>query len=229
MNTRKLVNFFLKTLLLGGLTGLITSFFVKADEYRMFLSPFDAFELLGLVIFLTGVGLVFTAVSQTGFFAYLFLNRLGLGLFRSYWPLVQILLIAFVVFDLVYFPYQATDGEVSVFWYILMSGAILGYGIIVAKIKAKETNKSAFIPALFFMVVITTIEWIPGMRTEGYDYTIIMIIVLLVCNTYQLLALHRINEKEDPKSKHSKGRDRDLESVKGTKTAVGKSDKKKKK
>ena len=214
MNSRKLVNFFFKTLLLGGLTGLITSFFVKADEYRMFLSPFNAFELLGLVVVLAGVGLVFTVVSQTGFFAYLFLNRLGLGLFRSYWPFVQVLLIAFVAFDLVYFPDQATEGEVSIFWYILMSGAILIYGLIIAKIKANETNKSAFIPALFFMVVITTVEWIPGMRTEGYDYTIIMIIVLLVCNTYQLLALHRINQKEDPKSKHSKGRERDPNAAK---------------
>jgi len=228
LNTRKLVNFFFKTLMLGGLTGLITSFFVKADEYQMFLSPFDAFELLGLVVVLTGVGLVFTVVSQTGFFAYLFLNRLGLGVFRSYWPLVQVLLVAFVVFDLVYFPYQATKGEVSVFWYILMSAAILAYGLIIAKIKANETNKSAFIPALFFMVVITTIEWIPGMRTEGYDYTIIMIVVLLVCNTYQLLALHRINQKEDPKSKHSKGRERDLESTRRIKAAAEKGSKKKK-
>jgi KinB signaling pathway activation protein len=222
------VNFFFKTLLLGGLTGMITSFFVKADEYRMFLSPFDAFELAGLIIVLTGVGLVFTVVSQTGFFAYLFLNRLGLGLFRSYWPLVQVLLIAFVVFDLVYFPYQATDGEVSVFWYILMSGAILVYGMVIARIKAKETKKSAFIPALFFMVVITTVEWIPGMRTEGYDYTIMMIIVLLVCNTYQLLALHRINQREDPKSKYSKGRERDPESAKKIKAAAEKGSKKKK-
>jgi len=228
LNSRKLVHFFFKTLLLGGLTGLITSFFVKADEYQMFLSPFDAFELLGLVFVLTGVGLVFTVVSQTGFFAYLFLNRLGLGVFRSYWTLVQILLVAFVVFDLVYFPYQSTDGEVSVFWYMLMAGAILVYGLIVAKIKANETNKSAFVPALFFMVVITTVEWIPGMRTEGYDYTIMMIIVLLVCNTYQLLALHRINQKEDPKSKHSKGRERDPESAKRIKAAAEKGNKKKK-
>jgi KinB signaling pathway activation protein len=220
------VNFFFKTLLLGGLTGLVASFFVKADEYQMFLSPFDAFELFGLLIFFIGVGLVFTVVSQTGFFAYLFLNRLGLGVFRSYWPLVQILLVAFVIFDLVYFPYQATEGEVSVFWYMLMSGAILVYGLIIAKIKEKETNKSAFVPALFFMVVITTVEWIPGMRTEGYDYTIMMIIVLLVCNTYQLLALHRINQKEDPKSKYSKGRQRDPEEVKRRKAAAKKENKK---
>ncbi len=187
------MNFFMKTLFLGGLAGLITSFFVKWEDYRSNFSPFDFMELLGLVIFFIGIGLVFSAISQTGFFAYLFINRLGLGLFRGYWPTVQVLLIAFVVFDLVYFPYQATDGEVSVFWYILMAAAILGYGWFVARIKAQETNKRAFIPALFLMVVMTTLEWIPGLNTEGTDYAVLMIVTLLVCNTYQLLTLHRIN------------------------------------
>lgn len=193
MNSRKLVNFFIKTLFLGGLAGLITSFFVMSEQYRSNLTPFNFMELIGLIVFFIGIGLVFSAISQTGFFAYLFINRLGLGLFRSYWPTVQVLLIAFVVFDLVYFPYQATDGEISMIWYLLMSAALLGYGWFVARIKAQETNKRAFIPALFFMVVMTTLEWIPGLNTEGTDYAVLMIVTLLVCNTYQLLTLHRIN------------------------------------
>ncbi|OZU87291.1 KinB-signaling pathway activation protein [Virgibacillus indicus] len=199
MNSRKLVNFFFKTLFLGGIAGLITSFFVKTGEYSKNLNPVDFMELLGLVLFFIGLGMVFAVVSQTGFFAYLYINRFGLGFFRSYWPLVQVLLIAFVVFDLIYFPYQATKGEVSVFWYILMAAAILGYGWIIAKIKAKETEKHAFVPALFLMVVITAIEWVPGLRTEGTDYAWLMIITLLTCNTYQLLALHRINNKDSGK------------------------------
>ncbi|MFD1172830.1 KinB-signaling pathway activation protein [Oceanobacillus picturae] len=193
MNSRKLVNFFIKTLFLGGLAGLITSFFVMSEQYSSNLTPFNFMELIGLIVFFIGIGLVFSAISQTGFFAYLFINRLGLGLFRSYWPTVQVLLIAFVVFDLVYFPYKATDGEISMFWYLLMSAALLGYGWFVARIKAQETNKRAFIPALFFMVVMTTLEWIPGLNTEGTDYAVLMIVTLLVCNTYQLLTLHRIN------------------------------------
>ncbi|PAV27852.1 KinB-signaling pathway activation protein [Virgibacillus profundi] len=208
MNSRKLVGFFFKTLFIGGLAGLITSFFVKAEDYSNILSPIDFMELLGLVVFFIGLGLVFAVVSQTGFFAYLFINRFGLGFFKSYWPLVQVLLIAFVLFDLIYFPYQATKGEVSIFWYILMSAAILVYGWIIAKIKAKETQKHAFVPALFLMVVITTIEWVPGLRTEGTDYAWLMIITLLACNTYQLLALHRINKsgKEQETSNSAKNK-----------------------
>src|SRR5699024_4576177 len=139
LNSRKLVGMFLKTLLIGGVAGLVVSFFVKAEEYANVLSPFNFMELIGLVVFFIGLGLVF---------AYLFINRFGLGMFRSYWPMIQGLLIAFVVFDLVYFPYKASEGT-SVFVFILMSAAILAYGWVIAKIKAKETNKSAFMPALF--------------------------------------------------------------------------------
>ncbi|MFD2043132.1 KinB-signaling pathway activation protein [Ornithinibacillus salinisoli] len=192
MNSRKVVGLFLKTLAIGGVTGLLTSFFVKAEDYQEYLSPFNFMELIGLIVFFIGLGLVFSVVSQTGFFAYLFVNRLGLGLFRSFWPTVQVLVIAFVAFDLVYFPYQATKGEVSILWYLLMSVALLVYSWFIARIKAKETNKRAFIPALFFMVVITTVEWVPGLRTEGTDYAWLMIIPLLACNTYQLLILHRL-------------------------------------
>ncbi|SET85351.1 KinB signaling pathway activation protein [Oceanobacillus limi] len=194
MNSRKVVGLFFKTLVIGGLTGLITSFFVFSKEYQNFLSPLDIMELVGLIIFSIGLGLVFSVVSQTGFFAYLFVNRLGLGLFRTFWPTVQVLLIAFVVFDLVYFPYQATKGDVNILWYIAMALVLLGYGWVIAWIKAKETNKRAFIPALFFMVVITTVEWVPGLRTEGTDYAWLMIIPLLACNTYQLLILHRLQQ-----------------------------------
>ncbi|MEC5425975.1 KinB-signaling pathway activation protein [Virgibacillus sp. C22-A2] len=204
MNSRKLVNFFFKTLFLGGLAGLITSFFVKAEDYRTILNPLDLMELVGLVVFFVGLGLVFSIISQTGFFAYLFLNRLGLGIFKSYWPTVQLLLIAFVLFDLIYFPYKATEGEVSVWWYILMSAAILGYGLVIAKIKAKQTHKRAFVPALFLMIVMTTIEWIPGLTTEGTDYAWLMIITLLACNTYQLLVLHRLSGSGSDQTKHTK-------------------------
>ncbi|MFB4170022.1 KinB-signaling pathway activation protein [Virgibacillus sp. JSM 102003] len=211
MNSRKWVGLFLKTLLIGGVVGLITSFFVKATLYTEFLNPFNFMELTGLIIYFTGLGLLFSIISQTGFFVYLFINQFGLSLFRTFWPTVQVLLIAFVVFDLVYFPYNAADGDVSLFWFILMAAGILGYGWIIAKIKARETNQRAFIPALFLMVVMTAIEWVPGLRTSGTDYAWLMIISLLACNTYQLLVLHRITkeaskgkERIDPKTSSDK-------------------------
>jgi len=200
VTSRKLVNFLFKTFIIGGLAGLVISFFVKPGDYAAFLSPFDLFEVFGLVLFFIGLGLTFSVVSMTGFFAYLFIHRMGLNFFKSFWPTVQILIIAFVLFDLVYFPYQATDGEIAVYWFILMAAALLAISWVVAKRKAKETNKHAFVPALFFMVVITTVEWVPGLQVQGTDYAWLMIAPLLACNTYQLLTLHRITKTSDAKS-----------------------------
>lgn len=203
MNSRKWVGLFLKTLLIGAVTGLITSFFVKNEAFAKILNPIDFMELTGLIIFFVGLGLVFSVISQTGFFAYLFINQFGLGLFRTFWPTVQVLLIAFVVFDLVYFPYSASNGEVPLYLYILMSAGILGYGWIIAKLKARATNQRAFIPALFLMVVMTAVEWVPGLRTSGADYAWLMIIPLLACNTYQLLILHKITNSSKEKVKQN--------------------------
>ncbi|RKQ32272.1 KinB-signaling pathway activation protein [Oceanobacillus halophilus] len=206
MNIKNLIHFLFKTAIIGGVAGLIISFFVQYNVYAANLSPFNFMELIGLIIFNIGLGLTFSVLSMTGFFAYLFVHRYGISLFRSFWPTVQVLLIVFVIFDLIYFPYQATKGEVSLLWYILMAFALLGYGWLVALRKAKETKKSAFIPALFFMVVMTTVEWVPGLQAEGTEYAWLMIAPLLACNTYQLLVLHRINKKVDATNKQSKKR-----------------------
>lgn len=192
MNTRKLVNLFFKTLLLGAGITILVSFFVFSGDYAMNLNPINWFGLLGLLLWFSIYGMLYSVISQAGFFAFLFINRFGLGLFRSFWPTTQVLLVAFVIFDLIYFPYKATAGDVSIWWYILMSVAILGFGLVVAAIKAKETHKRAFIPALFLMVVMTSVEWVPALRTEGTDYAWLMIIALLACNTYQVLVLHRL-------------------------------------
>lgn len=206
MGSRNIVHLFFKTLALGGLIGLITSFFLNSSIYAANLSPFNFMELLGLVLFYIGFGLLSAVVSQTGFFAYLFIHRFGLNTFRTFWPTVQVLLIAFVLFDLIYFPYKAYDGKVSLLWFILMSAALFGIAWMVARQKAKETNRSAFIPAMFLMIVITTVEWVPGLQSEGIDYAVLMIFTLLVCNTYQLFALHRL-KKEPSTTKQPVGKD----------------------
>lgn len=199
MNSRNWVRLFFSTLLLGAISTLITSFFVKTESYMEYLQPIELFEILGLVLFFTALGLVFSLISQMGFFAYLTINQFALGLFRKFWNPLQITLIAFVVFDLVYFRYQGSDGEGSLLAYTFTALGLLVFGWIVAERKARETNRKAFIPALFFMVVITSIEWVPGLRTSGSDYAWLMIIPLMLCNGYQLLLLHRLTNTKDKK------------------------------
>jgi KinB signaling pathway activation protein len=127
-----------------------------------------------------------------GFFAYLTVHRFGLGIFRSVamWNLAQIILIVFVLFDLIYFRFQLfAEGNETIIPYLLLAFYLFILGVIIALIKRSNTNKEAFIPALFFMIVVTTIEWFPALRVNEKDWLLLMLIPLQVCNAYQLLML----------------------------------------
>lgn len=198
MTSRNWVKLFLSTLLVGGLTTGIVGFIVRWKEFELIFAPFDFLEVLSVLFWLIGVGLIFSILSQMGFFAYLTIHRFGLGIFksRSLWNGVQVVLILFVLFDLVFLRYNAfaKEGE-SLVPYIGIAVFILVVALLVAALKVKATNKEAFIPAVFFMVVVTTIEWVPVLRVNEQSWVYLMIFPLLICNAYQLLILHRLNEK----------------------------------
>ena len=207
MTSRNWVKLFLSTLLIGGLTTGFLGFVIRWNEFAHFFTNFEVIELISIFFWLTGMGLIFSLLSQMGFFAYLTIHRFGLGIFRSskLWNSVQIVFIIFVLFDLVYFRYQffATAGD-SVIPYLAVALFIFLVSIIVAKIKADQTNKEAFIPALFFMVVVTVLEWFPGLRVNDESWLFIMLIPLLVCNAFQLLMLHRLNQQSEQYRKNMK-------------------------
>ncbi|PGB76599.1 KINB signaling pathway activation protein [Bacillus toyonensis] len=195
MNSRKWVRLFLTTLFLGGVSTVIIGFVLEWDKYDTFFQNFDAKEILAVSFWLMGVGFIFSVISQMGFFAYLTIHRFGLGMFRSssLWNVVQLFFIAFVLFDFVYLrSVLIANGEVSLGNNILVAGILFVFGAIVAYIKSKETNKKAFVPALFFMVVVTILEWVPALRINDTDWLYLMVIPLLLCNAYQLLILHRL-------------------------------------
>ncbi|MBY0121958.1 KinB-signaling pathway activation protein [Bacillus sp. S/N-304-OC-R1] len=198
MTSRNWVKLFISTLLVGGLTTGIVGFIVRWKEFESIFVPFDFLEVLSVLLWLIGVGLIFSILSQMGFFAYLTIHRFGLGIFksRSLWNGVQVVLILFVLFDLVYIRYNAfaNAGE-SLVPYIGLAVLILVVALLVAALKVKATNKEAFIPAVFFMVVVTTIEWVPVLRVNEQSWVYLMIFPLLICNAYQLLILHKLNEK----------------------------------
>ncbi len=197
MNSRKIVNFFLKTLIIGGIAGLLASFIIKAEEYGRYLSPFDAFELFGSFLFFMGLALVFTVISQTGFFAYLFAHRYGESIFRSFWPTVQVLVILFALFDLVYFSAKAGEGKTPFIFYVIMTAVIFIYSFITARMKVKQTNRTAFIPTMFFMVVLTGLELSLVLRAGDMDYIILMLVPVLVGNGYQILKLQEATKPDE--------------------------------
>ncbi|MBG0968311.1 KinB signaling pathway activation protein KbaA [Bacillus sp. SRB3LM] len=195
MNSRKWVRLFLTTLFLGGISTVIIGFVLEWDKYNKFFQNFDGKEVLAVSFWLMGVGFIFSVISQMGFFAYLTIHRFGLGMFRSssLWNAVQLFFIAFVLFDFVYLrSVLIANGEVSLGNNILVAGILFVFGAIVAYVKSKETNKKAFVPALFFMVVVTILEWVPALRINDTDWLYLMVIPLLLCNAYQLLVLHRL-------------------------------------
>ncbi|HDR7353891.1 KinB signaling pathway activation protein KbaA [Bacillus wiedmannii] len=195
MNSRKWVRLFFTTLFLGGISTVIIGFVLEWDKYAKFFQNFDVKEILAVSFWLMGVGFIFSVISQMGFFAYLTIHRFGLGMFRSpsLWNAVQLFFIAFVLFDFVYLrSVLIANGEVSLGNNILVAGVLFVFGAIVAYIKSKETNSKAFVPALFFMVVVTILEWVPALRINDTDWLYLMVIPLLLCNAYQLLILHRL-------------------------------------
>lgn len=192
VNSRNWVRLFLSTLLVGGITTGIIGFLLKWSEYKDLFLRFDVVEILSVLFWLFGVGLIFSVISQMGFFAYLTVHRFGLGIFRSVslWNFAQIILIIFVLFDLVYFRYQLFSNESESYTpYLLLAIYVLVVGVIVAFFKKRDTNKEAFVPALFFMIVVTVIEWFPALRVNQEDWLLLMLIPLQICNAYQLLVL----------------------------------------
>lgn len=195
MNSRKWVRLFFTTLFLGGISTVIIGFVLEWDKYIKFFQNFDSKEILAVSFWLMGVGFIFSVISQMGFFAYLTIHRFGLGMFRSpsLWNSVQLFIIAFVLFDFVYLrSVLIANGEVSLGNNVLVAGMLFVFGVIVAYIKSKETNKTAFVPALFFMIVVTILEWVPALRINDTGWLYLMVIPLLLCNAYQLLILHRL-------------------------------------
>nr|WP_249306348.1 KinB-signaling pathway activation protein [Lederbergia citrea] len=191
-----MIKFLFNSLILGGIITGILGFFIRWSEFQPYFADMKIGAILSTFVWLVGVGFIFAVVSQVGFFAYLFIHQFGLGVFRSIslWNAVQLILIIIVLFDLVYFRFQAFAGkEESLLPYIGLAVFILAAGLIVAFFKARMTNRTTFVSALFFMVVVTILEWLPVLRPNDESWIYLMIFPLIACNAYQILMLPKYN------------------------------------
>ena len=195
MNSRHLVRLFFTTLFLGGIIAGIVGFLVRWEQFQPMFVAGDFLEIISTFIWLMGVGLIFGVISQMSFFAYLTIHRFGMGIFKNLWDGVQVVLIGFVLFDLVYLRYIAFGDGGSILPHLFFSAIVLAVGLVIAYVKMKQTNKRAFIPALFFMTVFTVLQWVPVLVENDQGWVYFMLWPLLVCNSYQLLKLHKINEQ----------------------------------
>lgn len=185
-------------------------------------------EALGALLWMIFLGFTMSVVAQMGFFAYLTVHQFGVNLFRSLtlWNWVQMLMITVVIFDLVFFRFKLTAGDTGrTVLYLTLLFSLLVVSAITAYFKAKWTKKHTLISALFFMIVITTLEWLPALmvRSGNIDSWVkILLFPLLAVNAYQLLMLPKYNRQSDQDKERLDARKQARNSSKTAKTAKAK-------
>lgn len=143
-------------------------------------------------------------IAQAGFFAYLTLHQVGVNVFRTLtlWNWVQMLLIVVVLVDIVVFRF-APSAETASDWIAYGGLLIIMLAVAVAtsvkKVQLTE-KKHVLIPTIFFMIVITSLEWIIALmgRQENIDtYVALLLFPLIAVNAYQILVLPKYNKQSE--------------------------------
>ena len=93
VNSRHLVRLFFSTLLVGGITAGIVGVVSRWGQFQSLIESKEYIEILMTFIWLVGLGLIFSVISQMGFFSYLTIHRFGLGIFKNLWNAVQLVIV----------------------------------------------------------------------------------------------------------------------------------------
>ncbi|WP_374018091.1 KinB-signaling pathway activation protein [Paenibacillus thiaminolyticus] len=194
MTLKKWFYLFWTTLLIGGGITLVMGLSLQMiqGEFRNFNGPMDG--VLNVVQLILS-GFTVSAYSQMGFFAYLTLNFIAIGLFKKTWPYIQVVLTVIALLDLMFLRMLLADNGSQrggdAMNDILLGLAVLAVALIVGYFKVKATNRTAFIPTLFFMIAITSVETLSALNISGIA-TWYVYLPLAACNAYQVLMLNRI-------------------------------------
>ncbi|MNO44908.1 hypothetical protein D3C76_351650 [compost metagenome] len=190
LNIRKWFFLFWTTLLIGAGGAVIAGLALQTVNGGIdFKSTADT---LIYPLILLGYGMLVSVYAQLGFFAYLILNYMGIGVFpRKIWQYIQIVLSLLALLELIFLRTFVGGGR-NVFSDLLLGIGILITAIIVAYFKVRSTNISALIPTFFFMTAITIVEIIGVLRIGVDSATVFIVIPLIACNAFQILMLHRI-------------------------------------
>lgn len=191
MTLRKWFYLFWTTLLIGAGVGLATGLILGAFDQDI--SSFFGSAGIGYNAFnMFLAGATISVLSQMGFFAYLIVRYIFMGIIRSkaIFDILQMLLIIVVLFDLVYL--RAVEAGTGWAQFLILPLVLLIVSVATSLWKVKMTNKNAFLPTLFFMIVVTTIEAVPALRLNSASSTLFMMVPLVASNVWQILLLHKI-------------------------------------
>lgn len=196
MTLRKWFHLFWTTLLLGMIVSLVIGLILQYSDQEFSVMGLSAVGF-NVVNMLLG-GATISVLSQMGFFAYLIVRFIGVGMIRSktVWDLLQLAVIIVVLFDLVYLRMTNFEGTGSIWSYVVLPVIVLLIALGVAYWKVKMTNRNAFIPTLFFMCAVSVLEAVPALKLDNGASSLFMLAPLLVCNAWQILILHRILENK---------------------------------
>jgi KinB signaling pathway activation protein len=200
---RNWVKFFFNALLIGGFVTAVLGLIVRWEFFSQYLEAGETGQFIGALLWMIFLGFTMSVVAQMGFFAYLTVHQFGVNIFKTLtlWNWVQLLIIAVVLFDLIFFRFRLTsEGSGRTLLYLTLLASLVIVSSVTAYFKAKWTKKHTLISALFFMIVITTLEWLPALmvRSGNIDtWVTILLFPLLAVNAYQLLMLPKYNKKSD--------------------------------
>ncbi|PSL29598.1 KinB signaling pathway activation protein [Planomicrobium soli] len=204
MTIRNWIKFSINAILIGGLiTGILGLFIRWNDVFAEAFRSGQWGEFLAGFVWMVVVGATMSLIAQMGFFAYLTIHQFGMNMFRTLrlWNWVQLLIIAVVIFDLIAFRFAPNAETSSQVWlYATLLFVLIATAVVTAYFKAKWTNKTAFVSALFFMIVVTTLEWLPSLMVEAGNidsWVTLLLFPFLSVNAYQILVLPKYNAKSD--------------------------------
>ncbi|MEK4283584.1 KinB-signaling pathway activation protein [Ureibacillus sp. FSL K6-0165] len=204
MTIRNWIKFFSMCMLIGGVVTGVAGIIIRWNFFSSYLAAGEIVEFFAAFVWMIFLGFTMSVIAQAGFFAYLTIHQIGVGVFKTLtlWNWVQVLLMIVVVGDLIIFRF-APVAESAKDW--LFYGGLLIFlissAITTAIKKVQLTGKKhILISSMFFMIVITCLEWIiPLMGRKGNidTYVALLLFPLIAVNAYQLLALPKYNQKSN--------------------------------
>ncbi|MER2191752.1 MAG: KinB-signaling pathway activation protein [Solibacillus sp.] len=204
MTIRNWIKFAFWALIIGGGVNAIAALVIRWDFFMPYLVQGEIGEFLAAFVWMIILGFTMSVIAQAGFFAYLTLHQVGVNIFRTLtlWNWVQVVLILVVLVDIVVFrfaPAAQYAGDWIIYTVLLLF--LIGTAVFTAMKKVKLTNKPhILIPTMFFMVVVTTLEWIIALmgRQGNIDtYVALLLFPLVAVNAFQILMLPKYNAQSE--------------------------------
>ncbi|HJH10523.1 MAG TPA: KinB-signaling pathway activation protein [Metalysinibacillus jejuensis] len=204
MTIRNWIKFFFVASLIGGVVNGVFSLIIRWNFFQPYVAAGEWGEFLAALAWMVFLGITMSVIAQAGFFAYLTLHQVAVNIFRSLtlWNWVQLLLIVIALVDVIAFRF-IPEADTAKDWivYSVLILVLVGGSIATAFKKVKMTGKKhVLISALFFMIVITTLEWtiaLMGRDAKIDEYVALLLFPLLAVNAFQLLMLPKYNEQSE--------------------------------